>query len=132
MQNNKINISSYSNENFCKLIDNLRQDIVEINCDELCQLQRLNSPEQIAIIDVREPHEVIYGTIPNAIALSKGILERDIEKKIIDRMTPIVVYCAVGARSVISAYMLRKMGYKSVYSLKGGFNEWLKCQNLKN
>lgn len=76
---------------------------------------------------MREAYEIQFGSIPNAIHLTKGVLERDIEKWITARNAMIIVFCAIGARSVISAYLLQKMGYTNVYSLKGGISQWMSC-----
>ena len=69
--------------------------------------------------------------IPRAIHLSRGVLERDIEKYITNKNAHIVAYCAIGARSILAAYTLQMMGFKNVYSLKGGYNEWLSYFHTK-
>lgn len=77
------------------------------------------------IIDVRESDEWETGYIPTAIHLSKGIIERDIEKKIPDLNTEIVVYCSGGFRCALVADSLQKIGYTQVYSLDTGLQGWL-------
>ncbi|KAG0313984.1 hypothetical protein BGZ99_008446 [Dissophora globulifera] len=65
------------------------------------------------IIDVRERHEIeATGTIPGAIPLPRGVLERDIGK-FIKQGDPrdVVVYCAGGMRSILAAESLVRMGY---------------------
>ncbi|MEO6488296.1 MAG: thioredoxin domain-containing protein, partial [Ferruginibacter sp.] len=37
---------------------------------------------------------------------------------------PLYVYCLAGGRSAAAAKQLRSMGYKQVYELMGGTNEW--------
>lgn len=76
-------------------------------------------------IDVRETQEWEAGHLPNAIHLSKGVIERDIEKTIPDTQTPLVLYCSGGYRSAIAALNIQKMGYKEVCSMKGGTTAWL-------
>ncbi len=131
MHNNKVNNFANFGHDFCQLIEDLLIDVDEIDCQKLSEIKDNKSTSSLAIVDVRESHEVVFGTIPDSILLSKGILEREVAKNIPNKNTIIVLYCAVGARSVISAYMLKKMGYSSVYSLKGGFNEWLRFKSLK-
>lgn len=41
-----------------------------------------------------------------------------------DKNTPIVVYCRSGRMSEESSQQLLDMGYKNVYDLQGGMNEW--------
>lgn len=62
-----------------------------------------------------------------AIPLSKGIIERDIEKYIPDAEAEIVVYCSSGSRSCLVADNLQKMGYHHVLSLQGGLRAWLEA-----
>ncbi|CAB4435586.1 unnamed protein product [Rhizophagus irregularis] len=63
------------------------------------------------IIDVREKDEQLRGIIPTAIPLPRGILERDVERKVtsvkevndLENGRDIVVYCAGGLRSIMAA-----------------------------
>lgn len=58
------------------------------------------------IIDVREKDEQLRGIIPKAFPLPRGVLERDVERKVIsveevndlENGRKIVVYCAGGLR----------------------------------
>ena len=85
------------------------------------------------ILDVREPEEYEQGTIPNALHIPRGILESNIENHILDYEQPIVVMCASGVRSVFATETLHQMGYTTVVSMDGGFNQWkqigLECEN---
>ncbi|MCL4423691.1 MAG: molybdopterin-synthase adenylyltransferase MoeB [Actinobacteria bacterium] len=75
-------------------------------------------------LDIREPDEYEQGALPGAIHLPRGFLEFQIEGKIPDHSTPVVVYCAVGGRSALAAHTLQQLGYTDVVSLAGGFNRW--------
>jgi molybdopterin/thiamine biosynthesis adenylyltransferase/rhodanese-related sulfurtransferase len=75
-------------------------------------------------VDVREPDEFEQGTIPGAVFIPRGHLESQIESKVPDRGTPLVVFCAGGARSAFAARTLQELGYTDVVSLVGGFNKW--------
>jgi len=86
--------------------------------------EMLTQSNPITIIDVREDHEVQKGIIPGAIHLGRGILERDIESKISDKDTEIVLYCGGGYRSALAADNLQKMGYTNIWSLDGGIKAW--------
>ena len=74
-------------------------------------------------LDVREPSEWNMGHIPDAVHIPRGQLEVKVESAL-DRFTPIIVYCAAGARSALAADTLRQMGYHHVKSLQGGFAAW--------
>jgi rhodanese-related sulfurtransferase len=73
---------------------------------------------------VREESEFAKDHLPGAIAMGKGIIERDIEAKAPDLSTPLVLYCGGGFRSALAADNLQKMGYKNVASMDGGIREW--------
>jgi molybdopterin/thiamine biosynthesis adenylyltransferase/rhodanese-related sulfurtransferase len=75
-------------------------------------------------LDVREPDEYEQGAIPGAIHLPRGHLEMQVEGRITDKDTPIVVYCAGGTRSAFAAKTLGELGYTDVVSMIGGFNRW--------
>jgi sulfur-carrier protein adenylyltransferase/sulfurtransferase len=75
-------------------------------------------------LDVREPDEYEQGALPGALHLPRGHLEFQVEAKLPDKSSPIVVYCAVGVRSAFAAKTLGDLGYADVASLAGGFNRW--------
>jgi rhodanese-related sulfurtransferase len=80
------------------------------------------------LIDVREDKEWSAGHATEAVHLSKGVLERDIEEMFPDPNREIVMYCGGGYRSVLTAAVAQKMGYRNVYSLMGGYKGLVKAQ----
>ena len=56
--------------------------------------------------------------------MGRGVIERDIESRIPDKNTELILYCGGGFRSALSADNLQKMGYTNVRSLAGGFRGW--------
>ena len=76
------------------------------------------------VLDVREPEEYEQGALPNALHIARGHLEAQIESNVIDKSTPLVVYCAGGVRSAFAAKTLQELGYTDVYSVVGGFGKW--------
>ena len=63
------------------------------------------------LVDTREDSEWAAGHAAGAMHLSKGIIERDIETKVPDKSTKMVLYCGGGFRSALAADDLQKMGY---------------------
>lgn len=108
---------------FEKLTDEVRQEIKEIEADAVVKLLREKS--DFKFVDVREESEWAAGHLPEAIHLSKGIIERDIEVRIPDKSAQIVLYCGGGFRSALAAQNLQKMGYQNVQSLIGGYRNWI-------
>ena len=60
--------------------------------------------------------------------LGKGILERDIETMIPDPNTEIIMYCGGGFRSVLTAEVAQRMGYRNAFSLIGGYKGLVQAQ----
>ncbi|HAT8179708.1 TPA: sulfurtransferase [Legionella pneumophila] len=112
-------------QGFLKLVAEAKTRIHEISPQIL--KNKIDNNEKLIIIDVREADEWETGKIPNAIHLSKGIIERDIEKIITDSQTNIVVYCSGGYRCALVADNLQRMGYTNVSSLNTGLQGWLEA-----
>ena len=107
---------------FEKLCSEARACLCEITADELND--RLNSGRPFYLIDVRETEEWDRGRLPKAMHLSKGVIERDIEKTIPDFDAEIVCYCGGGYRSALVVVNLERMGYTRLWSLEGGYRGW--------
>jgi rhodanese-related sulfurtransferase len=87
-------------------------------------LARITSGENIVLIDVREDREWNLGHAAGAHHMSRGTLESKIDAAV-PRDAHIVLYCASGNRSALSAESLRAMGYTDVASMSGGFRGWV-------
>jgi rhodanese-related sulfurtransferase len=107
---------------FLKLVNDAKARIRETTVDEV--RGRLDRGEKFVLIDVREESEYAKDHLPGAVHLSKGILEREIERRVPDPRTPIVLYCGGGFRSALSADNLQKMGYTNILSMDGGVRLW--------
>lgn len=105
---------------FRELLAQTKSQIVEVDTAEAAELRAKGS----TVLDVREPDEVDQGVIPGAITIVRGNLEAQVENRIPDKSTPIVVHCAGGVRSAFAAKSLQELGYTSVVSMDGGFNKW--------
>jgi rhodanese-related sulfurtransferase len=86
--------------------------------------QTLDRGEKMLLVDVREESEYAKDHLPGAIHLGKGVIERDIETRVPDLNTVMVLYCGGGFRSALAADNLQKMGYTKVISMDGGVREW--------
>lgn len=106
---------------FQQLVAQAKKNIVEISPEDAAA--KLQNHEAV-IIDVREKDEYDEGHIPNAIHLSRGTIELEIEEKVPDPNAVVVVHCGGGGRSALAAESLHKMGYKNVRSMAGGLKAW--------
>lgn len=107
---------------FLKLVNDARTRIAE--CTVEVVRVRLASGERFLLVDVREESEFAAGHAAGAVHLGKGVIERDIEARVPDPTTPIVLYCGGGFRSALVADALQKMGYTNVISMDGGWRAW--------
>lgn len=110
------------NEGFLALVNDAKTRVQET--DVAGYQNMIASGEPAILVDVREDREWNEAHAAGAIHLSKGIIERDIEKTIPDKDARIVLYCGGGYRSAIAADNLQRMGYRNVISLDGGWRAW--------
>jgi rhodanese-related sulfurtransferase len=85
---------------------------------------KLDRGDKFLLVDVREEGEWNKDHIPGAVHLGKGVIERDVEQRVPDTGTEIVLYCGGGFRSALAADNLQKMGYTNVASMDGGYRGW--------
>ncbi len=107
---------------FLKIVEDAKRRIREVTIDEV--KAKLDRKEKFVLIDVREESEYAADHLPGAIHLGKGIIERDVEERVPDQSTPLVLYCGGGFRSALAADNLQKMGYTQVLSMDGGIRGW--------
>jgi len=107
---------------FLKIVEDTRKRIREVTIDEV--KAKLDRKERFLLIDVREESEYAADHLPGAVHLGKGIIERDVEARVPDPNTPMVLYCGGGFRSALAADNLQKMGYTQVLSMDGGIRGW--------
>jgi rhodanese-related sulfurtransferase len=107
---------------FLKIVDNAKTRVRETNVDVV--KKRMDAKEKFTLVDVREESEFAKDHLPGAIHLGKGIIERDIEARVPDLNTEIILYCGGGFRSALAADNLQKMGYTNVISMDGGIRDW--------
>jgi len=107
---------------FLKIVDEIRVRVRETSVDQV--KARLDRGDRLLLVDVREESEFTKDHLPGAMHLGKGIIERDIEVRVPELNTEIVLYCGGGYRSALAADNLQKMGYTNVISMNGGIREW--------
>jgi rhodanese-related sulfurtransferase len=111
---------------FLKIVQDAKARIRELTVDQV--KAKMDRGEKFYLVDVREESEWAKDHLPKAMFLGKGIIERDIEQRVPDTGTEIVLYCGGGFRSALAADSLQKMGYTKVYSMDGGIRDWREKQ----
>ncbi len=80
-----------------------------------------NDSNAKVMIDVRQHEELqASGSVVGSMHVPKGVIEfRLNNNNDITFDTSVYVFCAVGIRSAIAGYNLKKVGYKKVFNLVG-------------
>ncbi len=107
---------------FLDIVNDSKQRVREVTVDDVKQM--LDRKAGFLLIDVREDNEWAKDHLPTAVHLGKGVLERDVEQRVPDTSTHMVLYCGGGFRSALAADALQRMGYTNVVSMDGGIREW--------
>ncbi len=96
--------------------------VKSMNVDQAREYIHKKPPDELTLLDVRQPNEYEAGHLPGA----RLIPLPDIVARLgeIDSNKATVVYCAVGGRSRIAAQMIAAQGFSEVYNLSGGFKAW--------
>jgi rhodanese-related sulfurtransferase len=96
-----------------------------VNIHQFADLIAENSDNpNIEIIDVRTPREFHSGHIANAVVIDfygKGFVNK-LEQ--LDKNKTYLLYCRSGNRSGKTLKLMRKLGFKAAYNMKGGMNKW--------
>jgi molybdopterin/thiamine biosynthesis adenylyltransferase len=104
------------------IIEEAKQEIPEVTVDEV--KERQEQGEEFVLLDVRDDDEYRAGYIPDAVHVTRGMLEFSIDDYAPDPNKKIVVYCAAGMRSLLAAKSLRELGYEDTESMAGGYRGW--------
>ena len=82
--------------------------------------------KNIQLIDVRTPAEYAQGNIKGAVNIDVTAdgFSQAVSK--LDRSKPVAVYCRSGGRSQTATAILKDLGFKQIYDLKGGYMAWPK------
>ena len=85
------------------------------------------SDGDVAVIDVREPHEYNAGHVPNAklIPVAKVFARKDE----LPRDKDVIFICQVGQRSALACEMAAAAGLTRLFNLEGGTEAWVKAGN---
>src|SRR4051812_25891932 len=108
-------------DRYQKLVGDAKRNIVEIRPTDATEKMKSGD---VVLIDVREKEEWDEEHIPDAVHLSRGTIEFDIEERVPDPNTAVILHCGGGGRSALAAESLQKMGYKNGRSMAGGLKAW--------
>ena len=82
-------------------------------------------PEEAVYLDARELPEYEVSHIKDAIFVGYNEFNlKETTRALVDKSTPIIVYCSLGVRSEDIGEKLKEAGYTEVFNLYGGIFEW--------
>ena len=104
---------------FLAIVEDAKSRVKEISIDD-ARTRLAENPDAV-LLDVREESEWTRAHAKEAQYLGKGVLERDLETRFVDKETEIIMYCGGGYRSALTCDVAQKMGYPNVHSLENGY-----------
>ena len=89
--------------------------------------KEMMSNGDVAVIDVREPHEYNAGHVPNAKLIPVATVFA--RKDELPRDKDVIFVCGVGQRSALACEMAAAAGLTRLFNLEGGTEAWVKAGN---
>lgn len=93
-----------------------------IDTMQLTEWLRHKHPDELTLLDVRQPAEYAAGHLVGAKLIPVGELDQRIQE--LNPQATVVVYCAIGLRSRGAVALLRHAGFARTYNLTGGLQAW--------
>ncbi len=75
-------------------------------------------------LDIRTPAEYAESHLPHAINFDFYALDFEQQLESLDKDQPYFIYCRTGSRSSVALELMKRIGFKEVYDLKGGIIAW--------
>jgi rhodanese-related sulfurtransferase len=94
--------------------------VPELTAPQLAE--KLKSGNPLLLIDVREADEYAYCRLKSGQLKPLGDIMQ--WAKDLDPKAETVCYCHTGQRSYVAAGYLQQLGFKNVFNLAGGIDEW--------
>jgi rhodanese-related sulfurtransferase len=93
---------------------------------DIGQFEQLLHQGNVVLVDVRSYGSYLHAHLPNAVSIPLEKLEESLER-LRRADARIVLYCGgeAGVKSGRAAALLREYGFRHVYCLDGGFDQWV-------
>jgi cysteine desulfurase / selenocysteine lyase len=110
---------------YADFVRSLAGAVPECSAKELVAALDKRREKRVHVFDIRDDDELSStGTVAGSLAIPRAHLEQSIGELVTDADDRVVLVCRSGNRSMISADVLRRMGYKNATSLRGGVVQW--------
>jgi adenylyltransferase/sulfurtransferase len=100
----------------------INKDASEIPIEETHRF--IQNGDRIVLLDVREEEGIALGYIKGAIFIPMDELDEKAETLLPEKDVPVIIYCAVGIRSLAATKLMKEKGYTHVYFMTKGINGW--------
>lgn len=87
---------------------------------------KVSETKEAIVLDVCTPNEFGQQHINNAVNINYHADGFETHLEQMDKEKPYFVYCWAGSRSAKAAKLMRDIGFKHVFELKGGIVNWMK------
>lgn len=106
------------------------KSVSELVADAASTVERISMEDalkidNVVVLDVREPQEILQRPVVGSINIPRGILEMKITEHAQDPSTPICVHCGSGARATLAVEQLARLGFTNVKAISSGIDEIL-------
>lgn len=101
-------------------------------CYEVISPERaraLVAMQSVTVLDLRDHRSYRAGHIEGALLLHDGLMQALIQQNELDK--PVLIYCYRGNKSKEKAELFSDLGFRCVYSLDGGYTDWLKSEQTQ-
>jgi len=92
------------------------------------EYDKLRADTNNVVLDVRSAAEFEKGRIPHAVNIDLNSSKFAEKIGALDTNKTYLVNCAVGMRSARACKKMEAMGFKHLYDLEGGFDDWKKAR----
>ena len=93
-----------------------------VNQIDIHKAKELIDQQDVTIVDIRDDQSFLEGHIAKAVQVNDGNIDDFLKN--IDKQKTIICYCYHGYSSQAAADLFKENGFKTVYSLIGGFEAW--------
>lgn len=98
--------------------------VINESIDAKVFAEKLQSTENLQIIDVRTPDEFNSKHLDNAVNIDINSPSFTTEISKLDKSRPTFVYCLSGGRSATALSKMKALGFTEAYNMKGGMLKW--------
>lgn len=91
-------------------------------CISIEEADAIINSEDVTVLDIRDEGSFLAGHVKNAVNVSNKNVDATVNSS--DKEKPVIIYCYHGNSSKGAADYFYNLGFKTAYSVDGGFEAW--------